>query len=68
MDVDGHGCEWYALKDSRGCPDFGDFAGWDVNTGEMLVGEPGSVANANCCHCFGTAVSKVSKVVNTGLP
>ncbi len=48
-----------------GCPEFGDWAGYDVNnTREKLVGEPGSVANANCCHCFGTWVSEFLSVIN----
>ena len=69
MDVDGNGCEWYEMCDEPGCPYNGDYAGWDVNTGELLVGEPDSVANANCCHCFGTEVSKVSQVIHhNGLP
>ena len=65
VDVDGDGCEWYEQNDPLGCPYSGDWAGYDENTGEVLVGEAGSVANANCCHCFGTAVSKVfQNVIN----
>ena len=55
VDVDGDGCGWYEISDLPGCPYYGDWAGYDINTGEVLVG--GSVANDNCCYCFGTAVS-----------
>ena len=62
--MDGYGCDWYELHDPLGCPFFGDWAGYDENTGAPLVGEPGSVANANCCHCLGTWVSELQSVVN----
>jgi len=62
VDVDGDGCDWYELYEPLGCPYGGDYAGYDLNTGEMIVGEPGSVANDNCCHCFGTAVSISSAI------
>ena len=55
VDVDGDGCGWYEASDLPGCPYWGDWAGIDDNTGEFIVG--GSVANDNCCYCFGTAVS-----------
>lgn len=54
VDVTGDGCDWYETYELPGCPNNGDFAGYDPSTGEPLVG--GSVANDNCCHCFGTAV------------
>ena len=47
------------MNDLPGCPYYGDYAGYDANTGEPIIGESGSVANDNCCHCFGTAVSEV---------
>ena len=56
-DIDGDGCDWYELYEIPGCPSFGDYTGYDVNTGEPLVGA--SVANDNCCHCFGTAVRDI---------
>ena len=65
-DVDGDGCAWYEIHDLPGCPYYGDYAGYDANTGEPIIGESGLVANDNCCHCFGTAVSEVYYIFNEG--
>ena len=52
VDVGRDGCAWYEQNDHPGCPYWGDFGGYDEN-GEMIIGDPGSVANDNCCYCFG---------------
>ena len=53
VDADGAGCGWYEANEDPGCPIYGDYGGTDANTGKMIIGEPGSVANDNCCYCFG---------------
>jgi len=72
VNVYGNGCDWYEQNDLPGCPYFGAYVGIDDSTGELIIGEPGSVGNGNCCYCFGTAVSKseiikVSNVFHTTL-
>lgn len=52
----GRGCDYYELNDAPGCPKEGDYN--DDDTGNI------SVANDNCCHCFGTGVSEVYYFVN----
>lgn len=60
VDVSGDGCEWYEASDAPGCPNTGDYTGFDQNTGEPLAG--GSMARDNCCYCAVTPVSITSKV------
>ena len=49
IDSHGDGCDWYKIADLPGCPLYGsDYEG--------SMG----VANDNCCHCSGTAVSYVA--------
>ena len=52
VDVYGDGCGFYEANDDPGCPNMGDFAGYDENTGEWIIGEPGSLPKDNCCYCF----------------
>ena len=60
VDVDGMTCEWYENNEPPGCPIWGDYTGYDIVTRIKFpdfnrVG----VANNNCCHCQGTAVSNL---------
>jgi hypothetical protein len=58
LDVDGMGCGWYERNEAPGCPIWGDYTGYDIVTRVKFpdVNRVG-VANNNCCHCQGTAVS-----------
>ena len=58
IDVDGMGCGWYERNEAPGCPIWGDYTGYDIVTRVKFpdVNRVG-VANNNCCHCRGTAVS-----------
>ena len=60
LDVDGMGCGWYERNEAPGCPIWGDYTGYDIVTRVKFpdVNRVG-VANNNCCHCQGTAVSKL---------
>lgn len=59
-DIEGDGCEWYETFELPGCPLYGDFTEVNTTSGEPLS----TVANDNCCHCFGTAVSIVYCIMN----
>ena len=60
VDVDGMGCGWYERNEAPGCPIWGDYTGYDIVTRVKFpdVNRVG-VANNNCCHCQGTAVSEL---------
>lgn len=60
VDVDGMGCGWYERNEAPGCPIWGDYTGYDIVTRVKYpdINRVG-VANNNCCHCRGTAVSEL---------